>query len=132
GTANPQTMYDTNGNVTRYQADGANRMLSIGDPNGARYDYDALNNRVRITDAGNVTRYDYDGMNRLLRIDGSSEITGKVRVGSITFADNTEQSTAELVGPPGPQGDPGPQGPHGADGATGATGLIGPQGPQGQ
>ena len=52
--------------------------------------------------------------------------------GGITFADNTYQNTAQLVGP---QGATGPQGPTGAasnvTGPTGAVGATGPTGPQG-
>ena len=44
---------------------------------------------------------------------------------TITFSDNSMQSTAQVEGPQGPQGPTGPEGPAGAQGIQGDTGLAG-------
>jgi len=55
----------------------------------------------------------------------------KLNHGGITFADDTYQDTAQLIGPTGPQGSTGPIGPQGVQGIQGEQGTQGDQGQQG-
>ncbi len=162
--------YDPIGNVTRqtdtagsgaFQYDGINRRLSVGDPAGPRYEYDANANRVRVTDNnGNVTRYEYDGTNRRLSIgdpsgtrydyDANSNRTTQYdgsgarrtesdgAAGTITTYDPTGNVIRTQIGPSGvtypdgtTQSTATATGPTGATGSPGAAGPTGAVGPTG-
>jgi RHS repeat-associated protein len=65
---NRRTIKDGKGNVTTFDYDELNRLISEKDPleNSWTYGYDALGNRISMTDAnGNITEYAYDDTNRL-------------------------------------------------------------------
>jgi RHS repeat-associated protein len=65
---NRRTIKDGKGNVTTFEYDELNRLISEKDPleNSWTYGYDALGNRISMTDAnGNSTEYTYEKINRL-------------------------------------------------------------------
>jgi RHS repeat-associated protein len=60
---------DANGSVTRYSYDGLNRLISVQYPDSnVQYAYDALGNRMAMTDTLGVTRYEYDDLYRLVSV----------------------------------------------------------------
>jgi RHS repeat-associated protein len=58
---------DANGVTTTYAYDGARRLTDINYPDGTSdvfFDYDALGNRVLMTDGTGTTSWQYDGLNQ--------------------------------------------------------------------
>ncbi|MDA0244225.1 MAG: hypothetical protein OT477_12480 [Chloroflexi bacterium] len=71
-------MVDGNGAITNYTYDGLNRLTSttyVQDNETVSHTYDALGNRLTLSDNTGVTNYTYDSLNRLTNISRGMSIT---------------------------------------------------------